>query len=138
MSSITIYHYMYFIFFSSRRRHTRFDCDWSSDVCSSDLGGLQDVEFLAEVLNRTEKALRKHRECGKNAKGERAGENTVSAGPINQGDSGKAEKFDGRIEESVGENRIAPGEHIVAIALLKFLHGLAFTVEELHNTHSGM
>src|SRR5688572_19407836 len=24
-------------FFSSSRRHTRFDCDWSSDVCSSDL-----------------------------------------------------------------------------------------------------
>src|SRR5256886_1114152 len=24
--------------FSSRRRHTIFDCDWSSDVCSSDLG----------------------------------------------------------------------------------------------------
>src|SRR6516165_11337004 len=24
--------------FSSRRRHTSFDCDWSSDVCSSDLG----------------------------------------------------------------------------------------------------
>src|SRR2546430_15146519 len=29
--------YMSFFFFSSRRRHTRFDCDWSSDVCSSDL-----------------------------------------------------------------------------------------------------
>src|SRR5256886_7775246 len=29
--------YCYFFFFSSRRRHTRFDCDWSSDVCSSDL-----------------------------------------------------------------------------------------------------
>src|SRR5215204_543332 len=26
-------------FFSSRRRHTRSLCDWSSDVCSSDLGG---------------------------------------------------------------------------------------------------
>src|SRR5256886_17149939 len=26
-----------FFFFSSRRRHTRFDCDWSSDVCSTDL-----------------------------------------------------------------------------------------------------
>src|SRR2546427_12351342 len=25
-----------FFFFSSRRRHTRFDCDWSSDVCSTD------------------------------------------------------------------------------------------------------
>src|SRR5205085_3072986 len=28
---------VHFFFFSSRRRHTRFDCDWSSDVCSSDL-----------------------------------------------------------------------------------------------------
>src|SRR2546429_9614955 len=28
-----------FIFFSSRRRHTRCSRDWSSDVCSSDLGG---------------------------------------------------------------------------------------------------
>src|SRR2546430_11961274 len=31
--------YSFCFFFSSRRRHTRFDCDWSSDVCSSDLGG---------------------------------------------------------------------------------------------------
>src|SRR2546430_9309804 len=51
--------------FSSRRRHTRFDCDWSSDVCSSDLSDAQlsaaprDLHFpreasfpllLAEVL----------------------------------------------------------------------------------------
>src|SRR6266481_6793379 len=28
-----------FFFFSSRRRHTRWNCDWSSDVCSSDLLG---------------------------------------------------------------------------------------------------
>src|SRR5438093_11469211 len=28
-------------FFSSRRRHTRLVSDWSSDVCSSDLGHLQ-------------------------------------------------------------------------------------------------
>src|SRR2546427_12645732 len=28
---------VFYFFFSSRRRHTRFDCDWSSDVCSSDL-----------------------------------------------------------------------------------------------------
>src|SRR5690242_21003680 len=31
--------YFFFFFFSSRRRHTRLTCDWSSDVCSSDLGG---------------------------------------------------------------------------------------------------
>src|SRR5580698_4724334 len=29
----------FFFFFSSRRRHTRLTCDWSSDVCSSDLVG---------------------------------------------------------------------------------------------------
>src|SRR5260221_399131 len=29
--------YFPFFFFSSRRRHTRSLCDWSSDVCSSDL-----------------------------------------------------------------------------------------------------
>src|SRR5205085_4150509 len=32
-----------FFFFSSRRRHTRFDCDWSSDVCSSDLTPIVDL-----------------------------------------------------------------------------------------------
>src|SRR5436190_5898154 len=29
--------FFFFFFFSSRRRHTRSLCDWSSDVCSSDL-----------------------------------------------------------------------------------------------------
>src|SRR4051812_50011974 len=29
--------HLWFFFFSSRRRHTRLTCDWSSDVCSSDL-----------------------------------------------------------------------------------------------------
>src|SRR5438034_7667492 len=52
-------------FFSSRRRHTRSLCDWSSDVCSSDLfprhfrtvflsrdqghGQLRPIEFLARI-----------------------------------------------------------------------------------------
>src|SRR6266571_7825021 len=34
--------YCVFFFFSSRRRHTRLTCDWSSDVCSSDLADLAD------------------------------------------------------------------------------------------------
>src|SRR5256886_8352630 len=43
-------------FFSSRRRHTRFDCDWSSDVCSSDLApiaerlGLYNMKLELEDL----------------------------------------------------------------------------------------
>src|SRR5258707_1864325 len=37
-------------FFSSRRRHTRYWRDWSSDVCSSDLYGVErDAEALAEI-----------------------------------------------------------------------------------------
>src|SRR2546430_16211278 len=37
-------------FFSSRRRHTRFDCDWSSDVCSSDLHALAGESVLPPGL----------------------------------------------------------------------------------------
>src|SRR2546430_9763213 len=36
-------------FFSSRRRHTRFDCDWSSDVCSSDLALVPLYNVLCSV-----------------------------------------------------------------------------------------
>src|SRR5438034_9874360 len=51
-----------FFFFSSRRRHTRSLCDWSSDVCSSDLlrdGGdrhreLHAAECLQGVDHRIE------------------------------------------------------------------------------------
>src|SRR5690349_5944153 len=32
--------FLFFFFFSSRRRHTRSLRDWSSDVCSSDLGAV--------------------------------------------------------------------------------------------------
>src|SRR3712207_8026489 len=36
-------------FFSSRRRHTRYWRDWSSDVCSSDLPGLVLTEHEFDV-----------------------------------------------------------------------------------------
>src|SRR5690606_39391859 len=38
-----------FFFFSSRRRHTRFSRDWSSDVCSSDLPECS-IDELMEVI----------------------------------------------------------------------------------------
>src|SRR3990167_5960603 len=49
-------------FFSSRRRHTRFDCDWSSDVCSSDLldpGRMDRLEEEADKNAGKEGAVRK-------------------------------------------------------------------------------
>src|SRR2546430_4786264 len=56
---------LFSFFFSSRRRHTRFDCDWSSDVCSSDLlreplGSAQQRAF-ARFLARRNTAADDHR-----------------------------------------------------------------------------
>src|SRR3712207_7097304 len=44
-----------FLFFSSRRRHTRYWRDWSSDVCSSDL---QQKEFLRLAHDSNDRQLR--------------------------------------------------------------------------------
>src|SRR5688572_31698019 len=51
----------YFFFFSSRRRHTRFDCDWSSDVCSSDLAA------VAVRMSARSRSARRGRERGRAA-----------------------------------------------------------------------
>src|SRR5438309_7606427 len=54
----------FFFFFSSRRRHTRWNCDWSSDVCSSDLklhdAGRHDAAAVLarqELVERLQPAL---------------------------------------------------------------------------------
>src|SRR2546426_6735111 len=49
---------MFFFFFSSRRRHTRLQGDWSSDVCSSDLPSalaphLAALKSIASTLEET-------------------------------------------------------------------------------------
>src|SRR5438309_6145506 len=57
-----------FFFFSSRRRHTRWNCDWSSDVCSSDLanaGELRDKRRdahagIEQALKRVEHLAAAH------------------------------------------------------------------------------
>src|SRR5260370_35940757 len=43
-------------FFSSRRRHTRFKCDWSSDVCSSDLASNAPCRAISWACSRTDTA----------------------------------------------------------------------------------
>src|SRR5260221_4862312 len=48
-------------FFSSRRRHTRSLCDWSSDVCSSDLGGrriIRSEEHTSELQSHSDLVCR--------------------------------------------------------------------------------
>src|SRR2546430_12494906 len=77
--------FMCFVFFSSRRRHTRFDCDWSSDVCSSDLNvieaagdpaaeswrNIHAIDDLVEAILTTTNQLTVAAVAGKN--GKRAG-----------------------------------------------------------------
>src|SRR5256885_10729340 len=50
---ITVHNSILFFFFSSRRRHTRLQGDWSSDVCSSDL------HFLIGTRTAVEQAARR-------------------------------------------------------------------------------
>src|SRR5436309_13708705 len=48
---------MFYFFFSSRRRHTRFSRDWSSDVCSSDLNA-QALAGLSSAAPSARQSLR--------------------------------------------------------------------------------
>src|SRR5438477_4447315 len=48
----------FFFFFSSRRRHTRLTCDWSSDVCSSDLAVAHGLPQLRSALASPKQAKR--------------------------------------------------------------------------------
>src|SRR5215467_14003405 len=46
--------FRWFFFFSSRRRHTRLQGDWSSDVCSSDLTILRAVDYGSSCVVEAE------------------------------------------------------------------------------------
>src|SRR5690606_40017091 len=55
-STRNVCHFVVVFFFSSRRRHTRFSRDWSSDVCSSDL--LNPGHDLEETYTRVSEVCR--------------------------------------------------------------------------------
>src|SRR2546427_10637491 len=82
-------------FFSSRRRHTRFDCDWSSDVCSSDL--------IDDRIQALDALLRKHAPGGCEEdllrRRDQAGEELSQLG----GGGETVEDLQERVEELAGE-----------------------------------
>src|SRR5437762_13397860 len=70
-------------------------------------GGLEDVEFLAEILNRAEEALREHGESGEDPESKPAGKNAVCTGPITQRNGGEAGKLERGTKGWGGGNRKA-------------------------------
>src|SRR5437867_7535408 len=52
---------LFFFFFSSRRRHTRSYGDWSSDVCSSDLG--EKINKRVTIMNKSNHSPASTNEC---------------------------------------------------------------------------
>src|SRR5260370_25376284 len=89
---------LFFFFFSSRRRHTRFKCDWSSDVCSSDLhvqermdgfeldmyeSGLhQNGQFVPLIVKETLKAVETFHQAFWWRRNERRVPRTASTDPV--------------------------------------------------------
>src|SRR5690625_8051704 len=105
-------------FFSSRRRHTRWPRDWSSDVCSSDLGAhIPPRPMIAASLDFRwwpSKRLRARRNmCAVNeilpiaqsqcAVGLRSEERRVGKGGSSWGGEGHEGKSGGRVGEWKGE-----------------------------------
>src|SRR5690348_18080261 len=60
--------YCVFFFFSSRRRHTRWTGDWSSDVCSSDLL----AHLVARRAIRTDRRAHRHATMPHDLRGDEA------------------------------------------------------------------
>src|SRR5690606_39481963 len=84
----------FLFFFSSRRRHTRFSRDWSSDVCSSDLA--QAVKDLEEAAQRTSGA-------GSGSGGSGNSSSSGSGGPV---DGPTAETLLRPTESELDEDKI--------------------------------
>src|SRR5207245_3972413 len=72
--------FVVFFFFSSRRRHTRCYRDWSSDVCSSDLGGggaARRPAARARARDRADRLGEEHHARGDDRQGQRSEERRV-------------------------------------------------------------
>src|SRR5207237_5750128 len=79
------------VYFSSRRRHTRFKCDWSSDVCSSDLE-------VGELCFRGPSSLRGYYSAPGQTR-----EALTADGFVRTGDLAKAHRIERSEERRVGK-----------------------------------
>src|SRR2546430_12328609 len=92
------------VFFSSRRRHTGVDCDWSSDVCSSDLGGAQSERQMSEGA-QSKRQMSKGAQCERQMSGGAQSKRQMSRGAQSKrqmSEGAQSERQMSRSEESRG------------------------------------
>src|SRR5215203_7232317 len=112
---------MIFFFFSSRRRHTRYWRDWSSDVCSSDLVlGLDDGVALPAGLRIGAEAAAMLREgLGHRGRGRDRVPGADGRAAIDRAEAGRVVA----LEEDAVADRVRPA-HLEADRLLEMLLGV--------------
>ncbi len=106
------------------------------DALAGGHGGLQDVVFVAQVLNGPPEALRILDEHGQHADGDRAGEDAEAATPDDQRNGDGREQFDCRVVERVGKDGVFEGDHVQAVDVFKVVVGALLAIEELHHAHA--
>src|SRR5207245_3682765 len=101
-------------FFSSRRRHTRCYRDWSSDVCSSDLGATMCTGGLQECTTPPGKCIEGFQKCTTGAQMCTTGaEKCISINARTGGTSNRnQDHFDKIGRASCRERRVSEMRHI--------------------------
>ena len=106
------------------------------DALAGGHGRLQDVVFLAQILNGAEEALRVLDEGDEHAERDGTAHNAASADPDHQGDRDGTEYFDHRIVEGVCQDGVFEGDHVRAVDGFEVIVGALLAVEELHHAHA--
>src|SRR5690606_40275042 len=114
------YHIYINFFFSSRRRHTRFSRDWSSDVCSSDLTGLEQVAANCAALGGSAELCAQLEQLAPGARGVADGAAQLGAvatevdGGAQQLSGGATSLSDGAAQLASGARQVADGATALA------------------------
>src|SRR6266571_8999521 len=109
--------FFFCFFFSSRRRHTRLTCDWSSDVCSSDLcAGSSSAPARANAAAKGSDPL-KQRDCLSSESFTPAGEAEPVGGRGAHGDwsTGAPRQLRLHLRAPVGNARLLSDENTVRV-----------------------
>ncbi len=97
---------------------------------------MQDVVFLAEILNGPEEALRILNEGHQYAKRSRVADHVIAPEPNHAGNRYRRENFYDRIVDGVGHDRVFVRVHVDGVHFGKLVISAFFAIEELQDDHA--